>query len=47
MCRALGHEVVFLKRVRVLNVLLGSMKPGQQRRVTGEELENLYRLAGM
>ena len=47
MCKALGHEVVFLKRVRVLNVLLGSMKPGQQRRVTGEELENLYRLAGM
>lgn len=46
MCRTLGHEVALLKRVRVLNVLLGSMKPGQQRRVEGEELEELYGLAG-
>lgn len=47
MCRTLGHEIRFLKRVRVLNIKLGAMKPGEQRRVTGEELEELYRLAGM
>lgn len=46
MCRALGHDVVFLKRVRVLNIGLGNLKPGQQRRVEGEELEMLYTLAG-
>ena len=46
MCKELGHEIRFLKRVRVLNVCLGSMKPGEQRRVTGEELDRLYRIAG-
>lgn len=47
MCKELGHEIRFLKRVRVLNVCLGSMKPGDQRRVTGEELDQLYRIAGL
>ena len=46
MCRTLGHDVVFLKRVRVLNIQLGSLKPGQQRRIEGEELEELYDLSG-
>ena len=46
MCRALGHEVTYLKRVRVLNINLGSLKSGQQRRIEGEELETLYALAG-
>ena len=46
MCRTLGHDVVLLKRVRVLNVQLGAMKPGQQRRIEGEELEELYDLSG-
>lgn len=45
MCRSLGHEVSFLKRIRVLNIRLGGLKPGQQRRVTGQELEELYCLA--
>lgn len=45
MCAVLGHEIRFLKRVRVLNVELGAMKPGQQRRITGKELEQLYSLA--
>ena len=47
MCRALGHEIRFLKRVRVLNIELGAMKPGQQRRIEGEELDLLYRLSGL
>ena len=45
MCAVLGHEIRFLKRVRVLNSELGAMKPGQQRRITGKELEQLYSLA--
>ena len=46
MCRAVGNEVKRLKRVRVLNIELGAMKPGEQRRISGEELEELYEIAG-
>ena len=45
MCKAVGNEVKKLKRVRVLNIELGAMKPGEQRRIRGEELEELYRTA--
>lgn len=45
MCKELGHEIRFLKRIRVLNICLGSMKPGEQRKITGEELERLYSIA--
>ena len=45
MCKAVGNEVRRLKRVRVLNVELGAMKPGEQRIISGEELEELYRTA--
>ena len=44
MCRTVGNEVVKLKRVRVLNIELGSMKPGEQRIIRGEELQELYRM---
>ena len=47
MCRAVGNEVKRLKRVRVLNIELGAMKPGEQRIIGGEELEELYRTAGI
>ena len=46
MCRAVGNEVKKLKRIRVLNVELGAMKPGEQRIISGEELEELYSTAG-
>lgn len=46
MCRAVGNEVKKLKRVRVLNIELGSMKPGEMREITGSEFEELYRIAG-
>lgn len=46
MCHALGYEVTHLKRVRVINILLGSLKPGAYREVTGEELDTLYRIVG-
>ncbi len=47
MCKAFGNEVKILKRVRVLNIELGAMKPGEQRIITGEELEMLYKEAGL
>ena len=47
MCRAAGNEVKKLKRVRVLNITLGAMKPGEQRIISGEELEELYNMAGL
>lgn len=47
MCKELGYEVTSLKRVRVMNIKLNKLAPGQFREVTGEELEQLYRLVGM
>ena len=41
MCEALGYKVVFLKRIRECNILLGDLKPGEYREVTGEELNRL------
>ncbi len=38
MCAALGYEVTDLKRVRVMNVKLGSLKPNQKREIKDEEL---------
>lgn len=47
MCGVLGYRVESLQRVRVMNIELGDLKPGEYRRVEGEELETLYRLAGI
>lgn len=44
MCEALGYEVKDLLRVRVMNIRLGSLKEGQYRKLTDEELEGLYEL---
>ena len=46
MCASLGYKVESLMRVRVMNVEIGNLKPGEYRRITGEELSELYRLAG-
>ena len=43
MCRELGYEAVSIKRVRVANVLLDRLKPGEYRPVSGEEKRELYR----
>ncbi|MCD8172184.1 MAG: pseudouridine synthase [Alistipes sp.] len=37
MCRALDYKVVRLKRVRVINITLGSLEPGRWRYFTPEE----------
>ena len=45
MCRALGYDAQGIKRVRVANITLGRLKPGNYRVVEGEELKELYRIA--
>lgn len=47
MCAASGQEVLSLKRVRVANVELGKLKPGEYRMVSGDELKMLYEEAGI
>lgn len=47
MVKACGNEVKRLKRIRVLTVELGAMKPGQQRVLSGGEKAELYRAAGL
>ncbi len=47
MCDALGYKVVSLKRVRILNVELGGLKPGQHRTLKGKELEVFLQKIGL
>ena len=42
MCKVCGYEVKQLKRIRVMNVLLEQLKPGEYRELTREELIMLY-----
>ena len=42
MCKYLGFKVTRLQRVRVMNIELGKLKPGEYRKVTEEELTVLY-----
>ena len=44
MCMALGNEVKELKRIRVVNILLNDLKPGEYREITEAELKELYRI---
>lgn len=44
MCRELGYEVKSLKRVRVVNIHLGELKPGEYREILGPELKELYQI---
>ena len=41
MCEALGANVTHLRRVRIMNLRLGRLQPGQWRELTREELETL------
>jgi len=43
MCEALHYNVVSLKRVRVMNVALGHLKPGRWRNLGKDELNQLLR----
>lgn len=42
MCEALGYQVKDLVRTRILNIELGNLKEGEYRRVSDEELNELY-----
>lgn len=43
MCEYLGYEVIKLKRVRIMNIHLGSLGRGQWRLLTSEEMTTLNR----
>lgn len=47
MCKVCGYQVKNLKRIRVVNILLDNLKPGEYREIEGEELKQLYRTCGM
>lgn len=44
MCEALGYRVTKLKRTRVMNIELGDLKPGEYRKLTDDELNDLYEM---
>jgi 23S rRNA pseudouridine2604 synthase len=47
MCDYFDYRVVHLKRVRVMNVTLGNLRPGEYRRLTAEEEHTLKKTAGI
>lgn len=44
MCEALGYRVVTLKRVRIMKIRLGDLKPGQYRKLTEKEIQDLSKM---
>lgn len=44
MCEYFGYKVTRLERIRVMNITLGNLKPGEYRKVTEKEIEELYEL---
>ena len=44
MCAAFGYEVKDLVRIRIMNIRLGSLKEGAYRKLTDEEMEELYEM---
>lgn len=44
MCEALGYRVTTLKRLRIMNICLGSLKEGAYRDVTADEWRELQRM---
>lgn len=44
MCQALGYQVTELKRIRIMNITLGNLRPGEYRKLTDAELDGLYAL---
>lgn len=44
MCEYFGYRVEKLERIRIMNIQLGDLKPGEYRKVTKEEYEKLMKL---
>jgi len=47
MAQVVGHEVVALKRVRMANIRLGNLKPGQWRHLSEGEVTELLKRTGV
>jgi 23S rRNA pseudouridine2604 synthase len=47
MCAALGYQIESLKRVRIMNIEIGALKPNQYRKISGEELQTLLTTLGI
>ena len=43
MCEYLGYNVVHLRRIRIMNIMLGAMRPGEWRLLTDTELNTLMK----
>lgn len=46
MCDSLGYKVVKLKRIRIMNILLGDLEVGKYREVTKQEYDKLLKMTG-
>ena len=44
MCESLNYRVVYLKRIRILNIKLGNLEVGKYRHLTNKELSELFTL---
>jgi len=44
MCEKIGHKVLKLRRIRIGNLSIGELKPGEYRKLTNRELEYLRSL---
>ena len=47
MCEACGYQVKALKRIRVMHVTLGNLKPGEYVELSDEDIARLYRDCGI
>ena len=47
MCQTFGFYVKSIKRIRVMHVTLGSLKPGEYRELAPEEVQKLYKACGI
>lgn len=47
MCAAMGYQVQTLKRVRIMNITLGKLKPNQYRKIAGDELQQFLKQLGL
>lgn len=47
MCAALGYQVQSLKRVRIMSIKIGDLKPNQYRKITGSELKTFLGKLGL
>ena len=43
MCAALGYQIDTLKRIRIMNIELGTLKPNQYRNLSGHELKTFLK----